>query len=129
LDEKGRPTPLAATYMRAPLTRMDILTPQEIDNVINNSEIIKKYNQSIDPESAYEILKEKIEESQKPEHQEKLEKETVMQGPKRKKSTFEKLTKNTMVRQLGRTVARELTRGLLGALGVSTTTRRRRRYY
>ena len=26
LDEKGRPTPLAATMMRAPMSRMDILT-------------------------------------------------------------------------------------------------------
>ena len=30
LDEKGRPTPLAATMMRAPMSRMDILTDKEI---------------------------------------------------------------------------------------------------
>lgn len=129
LDEKGSPTPLAATYMRAPLTRMDILSPLEIDNVINNSQLIKKYNQNIDTESAYEILMEKIEESQKPAHQEKLKKETSsMQDAQPGKSTLEKLSKNTMVRQLGRTVVREIARGVLGALGVSTTTRRRRKY-
>ncbi len=30
LDEKGRPTPLAATLMRAPMSRMDILTDAEL---------------------------------------------------------------------------------------------------
>ena len=30
LDEKGRPTPLAATMMRAPMTRMDILIDEEL---------------------------------------------------------------------------------------------------
>src|SRR5210317_1365927 len=34
LDEKGRPTPLAATLMRAPMSRMDILTEAELKEVI-----------------------------------------------------------------------------------------------
>ncbi|MFO7720459.1 MAG: helicase HerA-like domain-containing protein, partial [Gillisia sp.] len=31
LDEKGRPTPLAATMLRAPGSRMDILSPEELN--------------------------------------------------------------------------------------------------
>ena len=61
LDEKGRPTPLAATLLRAPMSRMDILNEQELKEVIDNSRLIPKYNESIDRESAYEILNEKIE--------------------------------------------------------------------
>ena len=34
------------------------------------------------------------------------------------KSTLEKVLSSTTTRQIGRTVARELTRGLLGVLGV-----------
>ena len=64
LDEKGRPTPLAATMMRAPMSRMDILTPQEINTLLNKSELVKKYNDTIDRESAYEILNKKIEEAE-----------------------------------------------------------------
>ena len=30
LNEKGKPTPLAATMMRAPMSRMDILTESEL---------------------------------------------------------------------------------------------------
>lgn len=64
LDEKGRPTPLAATMMRAPMSRMDILTPQEINTLLDKSELVKKYNDTIDRESAYEILNKKIEEAE-----------------------------------------------------------------
>ena len=46
---------------------------------------------------------------------------------KKEETAFEAISKNTMVRQIGRTVARELTRGLLGVLGIKKTTRRRRR--
>ena len=60
LDEKGRPTPLAATMMRAPMSRMDILTDAELSNLLADSKLIRKYNKDVDRESAYEILNEKI---------------------------------------------------------------------
>ncbi|MFH6602194.1 helicase HerA-like domain-containing protein [Maribacter algicola] len=65
LDEKGRPTPLAATLMRAPMSRMDVLTESELKSVIKNSKLVKKYGEVIDRESAYEILNEKIEKAEK----------------------------------------------------------------
>ncbi len=60
LNEKGIPTPLACTMMRAPMSRMDILTDSELKQLIGNSRIYHKYNEVIDRESAYEILTEKI---------------------------------------------------------------------
>ena len=60
LNEKGIPTPLARTMLRAPMSRMDILTPKEIKQVLDNSRLIPKYNQDVDRESAYELLNEKI---------------------------------------------------------------------
>lgn len=62
LNEKGIPTPLAATMMRAPESRMDILTDDEIDNINSKSKLVAKYAEEIDRESAYEILTKKIEE-------------------------------------------------------------------
>src|SRR5690606_35258092 len=56
LDEKGRPTPLAATMMRAPMSRMDILTENELSNLLASSKLTKKYNEIVDRESAYEML-------------------------------------------------------------------------
>ena len=61
LDEKGRPTPLAATMMRAPMSRMDVLTDVELQNLLDDSKLVLKYNETIDRESAYELLNKKIE--------------------------------------------------------------------
>jgi hypothetical protein len=56
LNEKGIPTPLAATMLRSPESRMDILTDSEISGINSSSDLVRKYNQVIDRESAYEIL-------------------------------------------------------------------------
>jgi len=61
LNEKGIPTPLAATMMRAPTSRMDVLTDSEIAEINGKSKLVKKYAEEIDRESAYEILTQKIE--------------------------------------------------------------------
>jgi DNA helicase HerA-like ATPase len=61
LNEKGIPTPLAATMLRAPQSRMDILTDSEIETINTKSKLVKKYAEEIDRESAYEILTKKIE--------------------------------------------------------------------
>ncbi|WP_439553573.1 helicase HerA-like domain-containing protein [Flavobacterium macrobrachii] len=63
LNEKGIPTPLAATMMRAPMSRMDVLTESEISEINTKSKLVKKYAEEIDRESAYEILNKKIEEA------------------------------------------------------------------
>jgi len=60
LSERGNPTPLAATMLRAPASRMDILTPDEINAINRSSVLVHKYSQLIDRESAYEILGKKV---------------------------------------------------------------------
>ena len=60
IDEKGKPTPLAATLMRAPMSRMDILSDSELNELIDNSKLVEKYKEEIDRESAYEVLEQKI---------------------------------------------------------------------
>jgi len=60
LSENGTPTPLAATMMRAPESRMDILTPAEIDQINTASKLVAKYAESVDRDSAYEMLGRKL---------------------------------------------------------------------
>lgn len=117
LDEKGRPTPLAITYMCPPRSRMDVLTEGEIDNIVNNSKLVKKYNKDVDRESAYEILSVKMEKAA--EEAENAPK-PKRGRPKKEKSTMETILGSSAARQVGRTAANLLTRTLLGALGVST---------
>jgi hypothetical protein len=79
LNEKGIPTPLVATMMRAPMSRMDILTESEIQEINSKSKLVKKYSELIDRESAYEMLNKKIatevEQDNKAEEQAQIEKE------------------------------------------------------
>ncbi|MFT4679964.1 MAG: DNA helicase HerA-like ATPase [Flavobacteriales bacterium] len=127
LNEKGIPTPLAATLLQAPKTRMDILTKKEIKDIVSKSDMARFYNEEIDRDSAFEILKEKVERASKKEHKAELQRQkdagdkevkSSRSSRKKEKSFIEKASQNTMVRQVGRTIFRELARGILGALGV-----------
>ena len=126
LSEKGYPTPLVATLVNAPRSRMDVLTPAEIDEITGKSQLIKKYNEVIDRESAFEILTAKLKEAAK--KQEEAEKEMAEQKEEKsskEKTTVEKIVGSTTGRQIGRTVARELTRGLLGVLGIGSESKKK----
>ncbi|HYJ37429.1 MAG TPA: helicase HerA-like domain-containing protein [Chitinophagaceae bacterium] len=121
LDEKGTPTPLVHTLLCPPRSRMDILTPSEIDDLVEGSSIANKYNQVVDSKSAYEMLTEKLEVAAQ---ESASKKETSSPGkPQKEESVFD----NPILKQAGRTAATIITRSLLGALGVSSTTRRRKK--
>ena len=89
LDEKGRPTPLAATMMRAPMSRMDVLTDAELGSLLSNSKLVKKYNETIDRESAYEMLNKKIElaEAEEAKEKAKAEKEALKKAESKERTT------------------------------------------
>ncbi len=125
LGRKGRPTPLVQVMMRAPQSRMDILTPSELNELLLQSELRKKYAEPIDKNSAYEILKEKIEKARKQEEEEEEKTKKKKTSGRREKSTIEKIVNSSV----GRTIIREVTRSLLGVLGLGYTRRRRRRRY
>ncbi|MGZ9735213.1 helicase HerA-like domain-containing protein [Flavobacterium sp. GNP002] len=105
LNEKGIPTPLAATMMRAPMSRMDILTESEIQEINNKSKLVKKYSELIDRESAYEMLNKKItviEEEAAEQEQEKASEKEESKGPSTAsvvgKSVLKVLTSATFIR-------------------------------
>ncbi len=75
LNEKGIPTPLAAAMLRSPMSRMDILTPDEINSINRSSGLVNKYSQVIDRESAYEILGKKVEAIEKEKAEENADEE------------------------------------------------------
>ena len=118
LSEKGTPTPLAHTLLRAPISRMDILSPLEISGLVAQSRLSPKYNAVLDRESAFELLEKRMKAEVEEEQEEKADKPKKPAKPE--PSMIEDISKNTMVRQVGRTVVRELTRGLLGVLGIKS---------
>ncbi|HJS55676.1 MAG TPA: helicase HerA-like domain-containing protein, partial [Chitinophagaceae bacterium] len=116
LNEKGIPTPLVHCMIRAPQSRMDILTEAEIDSIISKSKIAAKYNREVDSESAYEILNEKLAEAAR-DNEEKSRKKSS----KDEKGFFD----DPVVKSMTRTAGNEIVRSLLGVLGLGGRSRRR----
>ncbi|RXM43742.1 helicase HerA-like domain-containing protein [Flavobacterium sp. YO12] len=94
LNEKGIPTPLVATMMRAPMSRMDILSAEEIEEINAKSKLVKKYSEEIDRESAYEILTKKIEDATQAAAEQ--EEQTPTKSSKAGPSTTEVVTKSVL---------------------------------
>ena len=120
LNEKGIPTPLAHTLLVAPRSRMDVLNEQEIRGLITTSRLVNKYNETVDRESAYEMLEKKLEQASKDAAKEAAKDTSGTRqtagssrtSRRRQKSTLEQVTGSRAFN----TAIRELSRGLLGAL-------------
>ena len=112
LNEKGIPTPLAHTMMCTPRSRMDVLTENEIETIVDHSKLATKYNQMVDSNSAYEMLNAKLQTAS-----------SNSQTPARKtakpeESTLEKVVNNTVVKSMMRTAGNTIVRSILGSLGL-----------
>ncbi len=92
LNEKGIPTPLAATMMRAPMSRMGILTESEIAEINSKSKLVKKYSENIDRESAYEMLNKKIATVE----QEQIERQETTVSKEKSSDTASQVTKSVV---------------------------------
>ncbi len=102
LNEKGKPTPLAATMMRAPMSRMDILNETELNTLLDESKLVMKYNETIDRESAYEMLNEKIKKAEdlKAKEDERKAKEKVRKSNARSTTRRRSTRQNPIVKVL-----------------------------
>ncbi len=120
LNEKGIPTPLAHTMMFTPQSRMDVLTPSEIDGMAGKSKLVAKYNQVIDRESAYEILTEKLKQASE-NAATMVTSSTKNQKPE--PSMLEKVADNTIVKSIMRTAGTTIVRSILGSLGLGGRSR------
>ncbi|MGI8950189.1 MAG: helicase HerA-like domain-containing protein [Chitinophagaceae bacterium] len=116
LNENGIPTPLVHTMLCPPRSRMDILSDTEIDVLVSKSKLINKYNNSVDSQSAYEILNAKLNEAAN-----KTQENTQAKTSAKKEPGF---FDNPAMRQVERTAASVITRSLLGALGLGGRSKR-----
>ena len=112
LDSKGRPTPLVATMMRAPMSRMDILTDTEIKALLDKSVLKAKYNEVIDRESAYEILNAKIA-NEAPKEDTSKKTETKSTAPKTSSAPKKSTAQNPIIKML---TSATFVRGVFGVL-------------
>lgn len=120
LSEKGAPTPVAWTRLRAPRSLMDTIGDDAIRQAAQGSDLHGKYAESVDRESAYEQLMRKV----APPQQEQAPEAPSQRQEKEEPGLAEKVLGNSAVksflRSAGSALAREITRGIFG------TSRKRR---
>ncbi len=114
LNEKGIPTEVVATHLIPPRASMSPLSPADADSLMQSSQVFGKYQEVIDPESAYDILSKRVNEKLAEDEEDRIrtleEKESI---PKRgEKSTLEKVINAPITRQIGTAIIR----GLFGML-------------
>lgn len=139
LDEDGIPTMVDKVTIRPPKSSFDVLSGADIDYIVKNSPLYLKYKDSVDRESAYEILEAKIaireEEEKRLEEEKRFEEERKVREKEEEKlrKEEEKLRKelerekkekmkyvnkgiDSMLGTITRTIGREIGRGILGSL-------------
>jgi DNA helicase HerA-like ATPase len=119
LNEKGIPTEVVATHLSSPRSVMGPLLPSVYEAVLQQSELYRKYQEKIDPVSAYELLTQRVNNIQQENIQQEEQKTHTTRA--KEKSTMEQVFNAPITRQIGR----EIVRGLFGILtGKKTRTRK-----
>ena len=113
LNKDGSPAPVERVFIRPPESQLGPVTPQQRDEIIKRSPFSGRYEQEIDRESAYEMLKKKTE----GQAQEAAEEQQQAKAPKasNRQSVSETLFKSA-ARAVGSTVGRQIIRGIMGSL-------------
>lgn len=112
LDGKGQPTPLVQCMIRAPESRMGILTDQELAQIVSSSTLYPRYGKREDRQSAKDILA-----AQKTTTQVEPN-TTATKAGKEDDSIVTTVAKSTLFRQIVRQLVRDMTRALMTALGI-----------
>ncbi|MFE9613237.1 helicase HerA-like domain-containing protein [Streptomyces sp. NPDC006012] len=120
LSEKGAPTPVAATRLRAPESLMGPVDAAVLDRAVRESPLYGRYAQAVDRESAYE----KLTAAQERQRTDQPQAPARGRAPKQEPTLVEQVVDSGMFKSLARSVGtqlgREITRTLFG------TARRRR---
>jgi DNA helicase HerA-like ATPase len=127
LNARGEPTPVVATRLIPPSSRMAPLTPEELQADIRQSDLLAEYGKAVDRESAREILAARMAKTSAPAggppaEEAKSKAKTVAQ-------VAGAAVLGALSSSIGRTVGREVVRGIFGLLGAKpprTATRRSR---
>ncbi len=130
MNERGAPTPVAWTRLRAPESLMDPAPAAEMQKAVEASALTAKYSTSIDRESARELLAHKLEEGAKKAAEDARVKEMAREQknarvtqeqattPTAKKSTKQDdgivmdVVNSPVFKDFMRTAAREIARGM-----------------
>ncbi|WP_426592529.1 helicase HerA-like domain-containing protein [Cellulomonas sp. McL0617] len=122
-SERGTPTPVAWTRLRAPQSSMEPMGAAQLSSAVAASPLSGRYGAAVDRESAYELLSaraaaaqaqeaEEEEEQEAQERADEAEKEARRPAPQRSTSRTSPL--DSLLRSAGTQLGREITRSLFG---------------
>lgn len=127
-DESGAPSIADRALILPPHSSFATLNDSEYKNLVESSNLYSKYKNSVDRESAYEVLLKRIENEKIQEEREKLEEEKRKEMENREKE-LEKERKSSrkqksyidkgidsMLGTITRSIGREIARGILGSM-------------
>ncbi len=120
LDGRGAPTPVERILIRPPASRIGPLSEAERREILARSPLKGRYDEEIDRESAYEMLKKKAEEEARMEAAERARAEQEKAARRsgrgsRRQSVWEAMAKS-VARSMGSSLGRQIVRGILGSL-------------
>jgi DNA double-strand break repair helicase HerA and related ATPase len=125
LDSRGTPTPVVAARLIPPSSRMAPLTPEELQADIRQSDLIAEYGQAVDRESAREMLAERMGRTEAPADAEEPKPKQGRGVAKTAAKAAGVAVVGALSSSIGRTVGREIVRGLFGMLGMKPPRTRR----
>ncbi len=123
LDEKGIPTPVERTFVCPPQSRIGAISDAERADVMKTSIVLGVYDKTVDRESAYEILKERVEQIAADEKQSNDAKDErrfdwgdIINGRSKNSDGIYEVAAKTAVRTMVSEIGRRIARGVLGTI-------------
>lgn len=115
LDSDGKPTPVEHVYIKPPESRIGPLTGKERKQHLQRSPYKGRYDDVVDRESAYEMLKLKAEKQANVVEQKKNIKSKTTKRRSTRQSPMEAMV-SSAARSIGSQMGRQIIRGILGSL-------------
>jgi hypothetical protein len=115
LENKGTPMMVERCFIHPPVSRIGPITEDERKETISRSPLKGIYEQVIDRESAYELLKSRTAAAEKARGEEEAAKAEAKAAGRQPQGIFEAFFKSAM-RTFGSTVSREIARGVMGSI-------------
>ncbi len=128
LDEKGSPTPVERAFVCPPASRIGPATDAERSQVIRSSVIFGHYENAVDRESAYEILKDRAAQSAEQANEAggfdwggifgggRVDEQAGRKPAGRQPDTILETVAKSAARSIGSQIGRQIIRGVLGSM-------------
>ena len=123
LEENGVPAVVDRAFVCPPESRVGVITPEERQSIIRSSIHFGNYEQNIDRESAFEVLRQRTEQrlgqaQQEPnaQPQPRYQEPPPRRSPGRPRESIAEAFAKSAMRSIGSSIGRQIIRGVLGSI-------------